>query len=62
MKLTLTITCDNAAFEDDGEVSRILRRAADFLQVTQEGFSLVDINGNTVGKVVIERDTEPELP
>lgn len=55
-KFTLTIECDNAAFEDaaGAEVARILRDAADDLDshMMQEAShaNLYDINGNTVGK------------
>jgi hypothetical protein len=53
---TLTIECDNAAFENDplGEVARILREAAYQLDQGQDGFKLRDINGNTVGSAAFE--------
>ncbi len=55
-KFTLTIECDNAAFEDDAgaEVARILRDAADDLDgdmMAETGSAnLRDINGNIVGR------------
>ena len=52
MKFTLTLTCDNAAFEDrpSEEIARILRAAASRIEATDElRGSLRDINGNTVG-------------
>lgn len=60
MDITITINTDNAAFEDDyaREVERILLDVA--RRIKHEGreagasFSLRDINGNTVGKVVVE--------
>lgn len=56
MKFTLTIHCDNAAFEDAplAEVARILLEEADKLARygDQTGWytRLRDINGNVVGK------------
>ena len=59
MKFTLSIDCDGAAFEDDcfAEVVRIMREAAERLEITHAGeppqFArgfCRDLNGNTVGK------------
>lgn len=61
-KLTVTIELDNAAFEDDpGEAGRILKVAAEKID-EHMGYApdadfdakLRDINGNTVGRVVVE--------
>lgn len=61
MKLTITINCDNAAFEpdedgavDSNEVARILRKAAErwddfYLEPASSGI-LHDANGNRVGQ------------
>jgi hypothetical protein len=48
---TLTITTDNAAFEEDarGEVARILRTAAAAIEAGRDTARLRDANGNTVG-------------
>ena len=51
-KFTLTITCDNAAFEDGGgetEVARILRETAERVEDGTRTGNLLDINGNVVG-------------
>lgn len=60
MTITITINTDNAAFEPEpaDEVERILRRLANdvrdiFQDVLEDGFSLRDINGNTVGSVTV---------
>lgn len=62
MKITITITTDNAAFgdtpQDAGtEVARILKRLSEKLQDTDPGdycgSKLVDVNGNTVGKISV---------
>ena len=58
MKYTITITCDNAAFEDDpgAEVARILRELAK--RCEYEGHAapaiLRDTNGNKVGQAEVE--------
>jgi len=53
MKLTVNIRMDNAAFEDAGELSRILRDLAKTLDGrtfdSECGSTVRDINGNTVG-------------
>ena len=60
MDITITINCDNAAFEDDNggpEVARILRElaeaCADGCGPPNLGGSIRDINGNTVGQVTV---------
>ena len=61
MTFTLTIQCDNAAFEDVPaiEVARILHQFAARLEYAPPPFErcngavLRDINGNTVGRVTI---------
>lgn len=52
--INIRIDTDNAAFEDmPTEVARILRDAADKLEAGHiDGFSLRDINGNTVGELL----------
>jgi len=56
MKLTININMDNAAFEDGDELSRILRTVAFELEDHYEPDerNIRDINGNKVGKWVIE--------
>lgn len=64
MRLNITIDMDNAAFEDPGEVGRILKTAAKKIEVfnpldgleDDEVFNLRDINGNTVGRVTLTND------
>ena len=62
MKLTLTISMDNAAFEErpGQEAARILRIAARKVEGADPGdadsFSLLDINGNKVGNVTVSND------
>ncbi len=57
MKLTLTISMDNDAFEDgaDGkfEVARILQELAHDLREGNNFGPLLDINGNKVGRLTI---------
>ncbi len=60
MKVTLTITTDNAAFVDlppERELARILRGAAE--RVIMKGLNnaqgyLHDVNGNKVGELKVE--------
>ena len=51
MRAEITINMDNAAFDDDGELARILRRLADDLGTQKRALimNLRDINGNRVG-------------
>ena len=61
MQLTIRITCDNAAFEDDpiGEIERVLKqlvfRLGEDRYASQHGASgkLLDSNGNSVGDFVL---------
>lgn len=65
MRVTVTIDCDNAAFEDDlrEEVARILTKVPDVMldlleyptTFTDLGEPLRDLNGNVVGRVAVER-------
>ena len=57
----MTLNLDNAAFHDDDgdfdpnpELSRILREAAKTVEIGITARSLFDVNGNKVGKFVIE--------
>lgn len=68
MTITITINTDNAAFEDDNEaakqegsmfeVGRILEQLAGRFTAGSwpMGGPILDINGNTVGKVEIAED------
>ena len=63
MKITMTIDTGNAAFDDafpENEVARILNvYAGKIIRLGDPVESvLIDINGNTVGKVEIEREGE----
>lgn len=63
MEITISIRCDNEAFEGENcgsEVARILRKLADAIDYDhREGVAaignapLMDVNGNTVGKVTV---------
>lgn len=61
MKLTLTLSVDNAAFAENGghEVARILREAAAELNAEKEIWlvdgirRLWDINGNRIGYLTV---------
>ena len=61
MELTIRITCDNAAFEDDpiGEIERVLKqlvfRLGEDRYASQRGTigKLIDSNGYTVGDYVL---------
>ena len=54
MRFTMTVDCDNAAFEADGnELARILHKLADSIAyngLEEAKDSLRDINGNKVGR------------
>ena len=56
MRFTMTIDCDNSAFDDEGhELARIIRELADSIEYPGNGMqeskdSLSDINGNKVGR------------
>jgi hypothetical protein len=59
MQLTITIECDNAAFDDDfdGEIARILATLVSRLTwggLQREGERIKDSNGNTVGRYEFE--------
>lgn len=62
MKVSITIDCDNAGFEESpaGEVARILRKLADDMThyerlngEMEDRRTLRDINGNTVGQMEV---------
>ncbi len=61
-ELTIEMSLDNAAFEDDPapEIARILRQLADKLEGRgiDDEILLWDINGNRVGKAVITTDDD----
>ena len=65
MKATITINMDNAAFEElpSIELARILQKLAEHISgyelvYAPETYTLKDINGNTVGKMQIRRQTK----
>lgn len=56
-KITLTINTGNSAFDGENcerEVARILRDLADKIEGGREPESVMDYNGNKVGKVTFE--------
>ena len=58
MKLKLEISMDNAAFEDSGELARILTELAKKLACWDNSpksmaVDIRDVNGNTVGKATL---------
>jgi hypothetical protein len=63
MDVRIRINCDNAAFEDENcgsEIARILERLAEAICCWElselkriDGKPLIDINGNTVGRVEV---------
>lgn len=55
-RITITISTGNSAFEDNKEyeVARILRGLADKIEDGREPSKLMDVNGNSAGKVVYE--------
>ena len=64
MKVTITISCDNAAFgeEPELEVARILKDLSDDFELSTDVVAdfahdpvLLDINGNNVGSVKVEK-------
>lgn len=58
MQIKITIDCDNAAFDDmpGMEVSRILKGIAGrMLYGIPKDEVIMDINGNKVGKVEVEK-------
>lgn len=66
MKLTITIDCDTAAFEDDAdEAARIVRSIADTMlggvyccrDLVGGSWPVHDVNGNTVGTVAVSDET-----
>ena len=71
MQLTIRITCDNAAFEDDpiGEIERVLKqlvfRLGEDRYASQRGTSgkLLDSNGYTVGDFMLNvpQENRPNL-
>ncbi len=59
MVCKVVVKMDNAAFEDPGELPRLLREAARLVEARAGEHPLSgvlhDINGNTVGQVVISK-------
>jgi hypothetical protein len=57
--LTITLNTDNEAFETHAEyeVARILRELADRIEsgdIDDDGASIHDVNGNTIGQLTVE--------
>lgn len=56
MTITITINCDNTAFDDNGiatEAAWIVRKAALLIADGSSGADLRDDNGNVVGKLEV---------
>lgn len=56
MTITITINCDNAAFDEAGiatEAARIIREAAKHVEDGAELAALRDVNGNRVGTLEV---------
>lgn len=57
MTITITIDCNNAAFDPpEPEIARILKTVCDKLEYSIghiDGIPLMDVNGNRVGRVEI---------
>ncbi|MDO8728498.1 MAG: hypothetical protein Q7K26_01255 [bacterium] len=60
--LYLAITLGNDAFSENepGEVSRIIREASKIICEGKGSFPLRDINGNTVGKLIISTENDDD--
>lgn len=55
MKITIDINTDNSAFEDrDEEINRILVRVVSSIKNGRVGGSIIDINGNKVGRYEVD--------
>ena len=57
---SLSFSTDNATFEGDveGEVVRILRKAADYIERGHFDFAIMDPNGNHIGVALLETDND----
>lgn len=55
MKMKIEIKMDNAAFDEPGEITRILRKIADNSEAGIIQSNIFDINGNCVGHCSIIR-------
>ena len=70
MRVSLSIDCDGDAFyvaDPEHEIVRILRSLADRIEHAPtadqlDGEAIVDVNGNTVGKLSVKLATEPAPP
>lgn len=57
MKITITFTDDNAAFEDNGinEYGHVMTQVIHRVMDSETGtFTLMDSNGNSIGKATIK--------
>lgn len=60
MRFQLQLTADNAAFEDPGELPRILRGIAADIEADKDiGFfqTIFDVNGNDVGRYALKDES-----
>ena len=54
MKLTANIKMDNAAFEDDGEIVKLVHEIAEHIEDGNLSATIYDSNGNRVGTYTIK--------
>lgn len=54
LTITLILSTENEAFADPNEVARIFAAAAKKVEQGPGTYKLLDINGNSVGKLVVE--------
>jgi len=55
MKVTIEFNSDNAAFDDESEIKRVLLQAIQKICQGKDDGKLMDINGNKVGCFEVER-------
>lgn len=56
--LILTISLENDAFQEGNrrsEVARILRDVASQIETGREKITVMDVNGNTVGSITVQK-------
>jgi len=55
-KIIITINTDNAAFDDEDELRRILKELSERIEISDFPTMLRDINGNYVGSIEYVED------
>lgn len=56
MRLLININMDNAAFDEDAEIPRILAELVKKFDIQLKDYPLYDINGNKVGEAEFVSD------